>query len=509
MGQLSAAAMRFLTDRSLDVELAVRKGLFSESAPGGAEILVFPFLRDGAVINHKRRILPKERMWQDKNAAKAAWNEDCLRDDTLLAQTLIITEGEFDALAAIQSGFARTISVPDGAPPPGDRDQETVARAPKYSWLQAIKPFLTKERAPEIIIAADGDENGGALLQDLSIQLGRVRCKFLVYPLAKDPDKRGRARLKDLNEVLEDYGVAGVQQTIAKAQYLRVDGLYRMSELPEAPPSVVWSLDHEYPLLAQNMAFRPGDISIGTGIPNYGKSTFANAIWCSLVKRYGLRIVWASFEQQTKPDHRRALRNWYWGSSMMLSDAQIREADDWIEEHHLFVRVPEDQDASLDRVLDLVEAAAVQYGAQAAIIDPWNELEHLRDRNVSLTEYVSSSLREVRRFAQAFRMHMQILAHPTKAVQGEGGTYRRPRMYDIADSAAWYNKADLGFVVHRPNADETQIVVEKVRYQEILGVTGEVFTHFDREARRYREIGRASLFDELASPLKRHRSGNQ
>jgi twinkle protein len=496
MGQMSAAAMRYLNDRGLDIEVAASKGLFSERAGDGGEILVFPFVRDGAVINHKRRVLPKEKMWQDKGAPKAAWNEDALRDDSLLSQPLIITEGEFDALAAIQCGFLRTISVPDGAPPPGNRSAEEAARSPKYAWLQAVSAFTTKERAPEIIIAADGDENGGALLHDLSHQLGRPRCKRLVYPLAKDPEKRGRPRLKDLNEVLEDYGHRGVVETIGKAEWLKVPGLYTMSELPEPPVVQVWELGEDFRLLSENMRLRPGDLSVVTGIPNYGKSTFANAIWCDLVQRYGLRVVWASFEQQPKPDHRRNLRNWYWRSSMILSEAQLREADQWIEDHHLFIRPPEDVDATLELILELASTAVVQRGANALVIDPWNEIEHIRDRHISLTEYVSSSLRELRRFARAFNIHIMILAHPTKAVQGEGGNYRRPRMYDISDSSAWYNKADLGIIVHRPNEDETQVVVEKSRYHEILGAPGEVFMHFSRDAKRYVEIGRASLFTE-------------
>lgn len=495
--QMSPTAAAFLQARGLDLELAVAKGLSSESGRGGGEILVFPFVREGRVINHKRRTITGEKLfWQDKGADKAAWNEDCLRDDSLLGQPLIITEGEFDALAAMQAGFLRTISVPDGAPPPKKEGAEAETSAPKYSWLPPIKPLLLKDRAPEIIIAADGDANGGQLLHDLALRLDRARCKYLVYPKAKDAAARGRVRLKDLNEVLEDWGVEGVRQTIAKAQWLKLDGLYLMSELPEPPSTVIWDLSPSFRLLSENMKFRPGDLSVCTGIPNYGKSTFANAVWCDLITGHGIKVVWASMEQQTKPDHRRALRNWYLETDVLASVAQLQAADDWIEANHVFVQVSEDNDATLDHVLELAAAAVVRYGANALVIDPWNELEHVRDHGVSLTEHVSSSLRKVRRFARAFKIHVMILAHPTKSVQGEGGVYRRPRMYDISDSAAWYNKADLGFVVHRPNDEETQIVVEKSRYHEVIGIPGEVYTHFSRGSRRYTEIGRESLHQE-------------
>jgi twinkle protein len=67
---------------------------------------------------------------------------------------------------------------------------------------------------PEIILATDGDEPGAALMHDLSVLLGRYRCKFLTYP--KAPKDRGRERCKDLNEVLEDYGAKGVVQTVSR-----------------------------------------------------------------------------------------------------------------------------------------------------------------------------------------------------------------------------------------------------------------------------------------------------
>ena len=82
---------------------------------------------------------------------------------------------------------------------------------------------------------ADGDENGAALLQDLSVLLGRFRCKFLTYPKARNPERCGRPRLKDLNEVLQEYGQKGVVETLTRAQWLKVDGVYRMSELPLLP----------------------------------------------------------------------------------------------------------------------------------------------------------------------------------------------------------------------------------------------------------------------------------
>jgi twinkle protein len=490
--QISTGALAYLAARGLDPELAVRLGLRSEKAAGGGDILIFPFVQNGQVVNHKYRVLPKVKMWQDKDAVKCAWNEDALRDDSLLTEPVIITEGEFDAVAAIQAGFQRTVSIPDGAPTPGERDAEDLKGAAKYEWLRALRPLLGKDRAPVVIIAADGDAAGGALLQDLSLQLGRVRCKYLTYPKAKNPEARGRTHLKDLNEVLEDYGVRGVQATIGKARFLKVDGVFKMSELPPLPPSDVFDIGFD--LLGQNFKVRRGDLSVVTGIPSYGKSTLVNDLWCRAAKAHGLKIAWASFEQEPQRDHRRNLRSWFCGAAeWTLTERDMAAADAWIDQFHRFIVPSEDDDVTLEWLLEKAEAAAVQDGCDVLVIDPWNEMDHDRDRHLSLTEYVNRSIKTCRRFARAFKIHLMIVAHPTKAVKGEGGAYRCPTMYDISDSSAWYNKADLGMIVHRPNPDETQVVVEKSRYHEILGVPGQVFMHFSRDTRRFEEIGRDSL----------------
>jgi twinkle protein len=62
-----------------------------------------------------------------------------------------------------------------------------------------------------------------------------------------------------------------------------------------------------------------------------------------------------------------------------------------------------------------------------------------------------------------------------------------PTLYDISDSANWYNKCDLGLIVHRENADDTIIKVQKSRYHEEIGRPGEVRMHYGRDDRRFKE----------------------
>lgn len=495
-------ALAALEGRGLDVELASRMGLVAVERDGG-DVLQIDFRRGEDVVRRKfKRLGPvaegSPRYWQEpKGAPKVAWNEDVLRDDGLLGQPIIITEGEIDALTAVQCGYLRTISVPDGAPPPGQRSSQDLEEATKYDWLRALKPLLTRDRAPEIIIASDGDENGAALLQDLSVLLGRFRCKFLIYPKARDAQARGRERLKDLNEVLQDYGTKGVIETIGKAQWIKVDGVHRMSELPPLPKSVIYEpRRRQYPLFGDHFKVRMGDFSVFTGTPGYGKTTFAHDLFCGIAQDNDLTLAWASFEQEPQRDHRRNLRTWFCSTpEHQLDHVQLASADRWIDERHVFLVPSEDDDADLEWLLDKMEAAVVRFGASIILIDPWNELEHSRRNGETETEYTGRAIRALKRFAKAFRVHICVIAHPTKSVKDSEGTYKMPTLYDIAGSANWYNKADLGVIVHKDTLEfredpYTLIKVQKSRYHEVIGVPGEVFMDFGKEDRRFTEIQR-------------------
>ena len=126
---LSELHVRLLEERGLDPELAARLGWTGSDRLGPSTISI-PYIRHGEIANHKYRTLQgQKRFSQDPDAVKCLWNYDVLADETLKDHPVVITEGELDALAAIQCGFPRTVSVPDGAPaePLGG------AAGPKYS----------------------------------------------------------------------------------------------------------------------------------------------------------------------------------------------------------------------------------------------------------------------------------------------------------------------------------------------------------------------------------------
>jgi len=464
---LTDPAIAFIEARGLSVELATRLGITSSVGSDGGSVLVFPFTVGGDVVNHKYRKLPKAGFYQDEGGQKTFWNFNAILDPTLASEPVIITEGEFDAMAALQCGYLRTVSVPDGAPA-----QEIGAEeSRKYGYLEHARSALKDCR--EIIICSDGDGPGQNLLNDLAIRLGKPRCKWVKYPKG----------CKDLNDVLLRYGERGVHETIRRAQWFRVDGVYRMSELPPYPDRQQYLTGFEW--LNDHYRIRMGDFCVVTGRPGDGKSTWVNDLLCRTVDKHGWVVAVASFEQHPQADHRRALREWYCRCPLSIApDFMVEEADKWIDEHFVFI-VPDDDDlANLAWTLDKCAAAVIRHGVRIVVIDPWNELDHDRPHDMSLTEYTGKAIKEFKRLARSLDVHVIVVAHPTKLQANE-----KPGLYSISDSAHWANKPDIGIVLWKPSpeSERAELRVVKSRYHDQIGRPGTVWMRYERGNRRFLE----------------------
>lgn len=495
-----------IADRGLDPTRLVEKfGVHAAKGPGGGDFLCIPYRRQGAIKNRKFRetMVPGKsggKSWQDKQdkgAVRMLYNEDALRDASLKGLPVILTEGEPDLWALDQAGFSRIVGWPDGAP---EISIPIEADSPKYKPLEDAMPLFSVDnlggKDVPIIIAADGDDAGAVLLHDLSIRLGRARCKFLTYPILPD-DKReefGRARCKDLGEVLEFYGTAGVVKTIDRAQWVAAPGVYRMSELPpRAHPEV---LDICVPGLNKSFRMRMGDWSVWTGIPGHGKTTLVTDLCCRVVDQYSTDsapfvVTFASFEQDPQIDHKRNLL-WWLGEQHPAKQTkeQLEYGEAWIDRHFRFLIPDEDADVSFEWLLEAAATSVVRDNAKVVVVDPWNEMDHVRDPGESVTDYTGRAIKAFRRFARKMGVHVMVVAHPTKMQQRVDGSFPIPTLYSISDSAHWFNKCDAGVIVHNFGDGRSLIWVQKTRYHDEIGVPEMYDAVFNRNDRRFEILGK-------------------
>ncbi|MCW1431382.1 AAA family ATPase [Novosphingobium sp. JCM 18896] len=425
---------------------------FSSTQRSGAWWLSIPYFLDGKIVNRKYRRTGEKQHSMDAGGKLCLWNADVLSERP---RELIITEGEFDALAAMVCGFRNVVSVPNGtsATETGKNPLAGNAYAYLYETEEALKHVET------IILATDGDKPGRTLAHDLTCILGIERCKFVTYPEG----------CKDLNEVLVQYGQSAVVDVISSAKPYPVRGLYSLSDFPD--DHEVRSMDTGIADLDKYMRICLGTLTVFSGYSNMGKSTVINTILAHCIAR-SVPVCIASFETLPKPILRNSLARALIGCSWQQFPVhEAREAAlEQIEKHVTVISnaLDDEADITLEAYLDLIRVAVVRNGAKVIVLDPWNEIEHKRNRDETETDYIGRAIRALKRFAKRYDVSLWVVAHPSKPQKGHSG---KPGLYDISGSANWANKADYGLIYHRPDktVNEGTLTVVKVR----MGLPGE------------------------------------
>lgn len=489
MNVLGRIGLEAFERRKISPETAARFAIYTASravdgtvSPDVAgNIVVFPFEEHGAVVNEKYRG-PGKKFWQRKGGRRTFWNADALDDPGLESGQLplVITEGELDALTAIECGFPLSVSVPDGAPAVNDSEDPSALNpidpgsenSGKFEFLWNNRDRL--KRVKRFIIAADNDRPGQRLAAELVRRLSAARCYFVEYP----------AGCKDLNDVTMQLGNEAVTAVLCAAKPYPVRGLYRLSDYPDSEP--LRALSTGWWTVDQNLKLFPGEFMVVSGIPGHGKSTWVLNLLCNLATLHGWRSALFSPEMPTVPYLRDKLRKIRGGGGV----------DAFIDEYFRFIDSDptgkQDEDFDLNWIIDKATDAVLRDGIRLLLIDPWNEIEHARQRDETMTDYIGRSIRVLKRFARLYEVAVVIIAHPTKEV-GRDGKSRTPTLYDIEGSAHWFNKCDHGLIIDRPNShtDEAVIHIKKVRFEE-TGEKGEVKMQYDRSSCRYTTLAEAA-----------------
>lgn len=492
------AAQKFLATRGLDADLCERLGLVSGPDQSGCEWIAFPFERNGVRVNRKFRSVDGKRFKQDKGGEQILWRFDCIADAGLADEPLIITEGELDAISAIQAGYWRTVAFAQGAPQSENPEQDLRA-SPRYAsiWGADCLPGVK-----EIIIAVDGDGPGIQLRSDLVALLGAARCKFVTYPEG----------CKDLNDVLRERGEEGVREVLQGARWVNVAGVFLPDDLPEVPALRVWRPEVFAPVDAL-IPICPGHLSVWTGLAGDGKSTLVNAVMWTLAERYGLRIAAAPFEATPQREYFQDLVAYraqrpIGDDRNPATDEDIEEARAFWRKHIVFLNSDGYDDkgqlinATIEWFLEAADTAVQRHGCRIIVLDPWSQIDHEPNSFEREDQYVRRVLKGCKRFARERDVHFAIVAHPAKPKRNADGTYPIPEGYDISGAAHWKNAPDLGVTVYRdppmiedennpgvmiPDPRSTRVLVKawKVKSHRMMNPTGEVYASFNKRTGRY------------------------
>jgi twinkle protein len=457
--------MEWIEARGISVELASKLGLFTKR-DGGGNWLVIPYVERDRTVNHKYRLASEKRHRMDTDAPLTLWNHDALLSQN--DRPLIVTEGEWDGMAAMMAGFDRVVSVPNGAP---SEVTDEPAEAKRYQFLWRSRDLLDK--VSRFILAADADGPGRALASDLARLLGPERCMFVEYPEG----------CKDLNDVLLEQGPAGVTAVLNGAKPYPVKGLYRFDDFPPPPP--VQAVHLTIGGLRELLPLTIGTFTVITGYAGMGKTSLLCFILADLLKQ-GVRMAVGSFE--TSPDiMQRKMRAALQGVGFDHHKARNPgPVDDMLNDRFLIIAqncADEETEMDLDGLIELAKIAVLRDNVRLIVIDPWNEIEHRRQANENEHEYSGRAIRALKRFARTYQVAVWLVAHPKKP---DGAELKAPGLYDVSGSAHFANKPDYGVSIHRPNLTQPaiEVKVSKVR-MGMPGRVGKVILDYDEVTSSY------------------------
>lgn len=469
--KLSDKAVKWFESRGINQEtleyFKISEGL--EYMPQhGKEMntIQFNYFLAGELINIKYRTGSKDfKLYKD--AELILYNADAI----LTATELILVEGEIDCLTLHQSGLKNVVSVPNGAN----------LNKNNLQYLDSVSDIL--DRMTKIYIATDNDIAGRNLRHELANRIGIHKCFYIEF---KD--------CKDANECYLKHGPLGIKESYEQAKPFPIEGIFTIEDYQDEVLDLYENgLDTgcklKMPEIDDHISFVKGYLSVITGIPSHGKTSFLNEIIIRLSLFHGWKCAFYSPESKPTKLHIskliRLLIGKHWDGPNRITREERDTAMAFLQNHILFVK-PE-KNYTLDSILDKVRLQILQRGLDCFVVDAWNRLEHKDSSNMS--KYIGDSLNKISDFCEKYNVHGFIVAHPAKMrKQKDSMKYEIPTLYDISDSANFYNKADIGISVYRDfETDIVTIMVQKVKFEHWGKVDG-IQTNYHLPSGRYTSV---------------------
>jgi len=394
----------------------------AEQTRDGKTYAVFPYLRDGELINVKYRNADDKRDMRQEAGA-----EPCLFGWHLIdpkARSVAITEGEIDAMTLHQCGIP-ALSVNAGAG--------------NHQWIESDWDRL--ERFSEICVCFDDDEVGRKGAAEVVQRLGVERCKVVEFG-AKDANQwlMDGAGGEDFHGAIKDAKPLDPTELVSMADVMgQVKALfYPAPGLSHDPCLVIGTKSYDW------FEFRSGELTIWTGYNGHGKSLMLNQVLLGLMTQ-GERVCVFSGEMQPAQQGKRLVKQ---ATGLdKPTPAYIDAVGEWVRDRMWLFNVM--GSATIARLLEVFAYAARRYGIRHFVIDSLMMTDVPEDGPGSMTAQ-KAAVQKITNFAKRFGAHVHLVAHPRK---GRDET-QAPGKLDVAGSGKITDAADNVFTVWSARKDE-------------------------------------------------------
>lgn len=404
----------WLSGRGLtDATIAAFK--IGEAERNGKTFAIFPYLREGELINAKTRdVADKKGMRQETGA------EPCLFGWHLIdpkVRAVAITEGEIDAMSLHQMGIP-ALSVNAGAG--------------NHQWID--NDWARLDRFSDIYLCYDSDEAGQKGAKEVANRLGIDRCRVVTFPK------------KDANEYLMDNASReDFQRCLKESRTFDPEELRSMSEFWSGVKALFYPAHDQItnPFLSFCgekefwFEFRPGELTVWTGYNGHGKSLMLNQILIGVMDQ-GERVCVFSGEMTPERQGKRMAKQL--GGIDRPTLGFLDAMSDWLRERMwLFNLVGT---ASIDRLLEVFSYGYKRYGIRHFVIDSLMMTDVLEDGAGAMTSQ-KEAMRKLAAFARTNGVHVHLVAHPRKGQDEK----KAPGKMDVSGSSKITDAADNVFSV--------------------------------------------------------------
>jgi len=457
-----------------------------------------PKLPDGKPVGHVlRRIKARsleEKSMQRLDPAGGGWGLFGYHTIPADATTVVLTEGEYDAMAVYQATGLPAISLPNGC----------------RSLPPDCLPLL--EKFTKIYLWMDNDGPGQEGSEVFSKKLGVSRC-WIVRPPLKNPNARPvsmqalsspnedsiAAHLdpstltddtpavdetppKDANEaLLRNYDL---QAIIDAALPIPHDNVVTFATLREQvmhellnPMEYCGVPTPSLPSLTNILkGFRRGEMTVITGPTGSGKTTFLSQISLDFAEQH-VNTLWGSFEvKNTKLLHKmlhQFSRNPIVDKSMSELDALADRFED-LPLHFLKFH----GGSQIQEIVDAMEFAVYVHDVQHIILDNLQFMMESPGKGFDKYDMQDRAIETFRKFATTHNVHVSLVVHPRKEDEGI-----KLGINSIFGSAKATQEADNVLILQN-DGRRKYIEVKKNRYDGSLGFFP---LHFQHRSARYSE----------------------
>ena len=231
--------------------------------------------------------------------------------------------------------------------------------------------------------------------------------------------------------------------------------------------------------------FKPkrGELTLLSGIGNYGKSSFKKWYQAMRMLLYGEKF--ASFAPEDNPPEE------YYNDYVEIilgcdcspanpnrpSRKTYEDVYDLVCKHIFYV-YPKDVSPTPQYVMEVFLELIIKEKVDGCDIDPFNQLTNEYNKFPRSDKYLEWVLSVFGRFAQVNNVYFWIIAHPRQMQKASDGNYPCPDVFDLTDGAMWNNKMDNILIYHRPFAQTdpqnplAEFHSKKIRRQKVVGKKG-------------------------------------